>query len=43
MDLRTREDTSNPLVIGFGIVTLVTTILALILLPLTLRRRKNIS
>jgi uncharacterized iron-regulated membrane protein len=40
MDLSTREDTSNPLVIGFGIVTLVTTILAIVLLPLTLRRRK---
>jgi hypothetical protein len=40
MDLKTREDTSNPLVIGFGIVTLVTTILAIVLLPLTLRRRK---
>jgi uncharacterized iron-regulated membrane protein len=39
MDLSTREDSSNPLVIGFGIVTLVTTILAIILLPLTLRRR----
>jgi uncharacterized iron-regulated membrane protein len=41
MDLKTREDTSNPLVIGFGIVTLVTTILAIILLPLTLRRKKK--
>jgi uncharacterized iron-regulated membrane protein len=40
MDLKTREDTSNPLVIGFGIVTLVTTILAIVLLPLTLRRKK---
>ena len=40
MDLGTREDTHNPLVIGFGIVTLVTTIMALVMLPLTLRRRK---
>jgi hypothetical protein len=41
MDLKTREDTSNPLIIGLGIVTLVTTILAIVLLPLTLRRRKK--
>lgn len=40
MDLKTREDTSNPLVIGLGIVTLVTTVLAIVLLPLTIRRRK---
>ncbi len=40
MDLKTREDTSNPLIIGFGIVTLVTTILAIVLLPMTIRRKK---
>jgi hypothetical protein len=39
MDLRTREDTHNPLVIGFGILALVTTILAIALLPATIRRR----
>lgn len=39
MDLQTREDTHNPWLVGFGILTLVTTILALVLLPLTGRRR----
>jgi hypothetical protein len=41
MDPRTREDTSNPLVIGFGILALVTTVLAIALLPMTLRRRRR--
>ncbi|QAY77663.1 PepSY domain-containing protein [Sphingosinicella sp. BN140058] len=41
MDLETREDSHNPLVIGFGIVVLLTTIMALIMLPLTLRRRSR--
>lgn len=41
MDPQTREDTHNPWVIGFGIVSLLTTILALIMLPLTIRRRKR--
>ena len=41
MDPTTREDTHNPWVIGFGIVALLTTILALVMLPLTLRRRKR--
>ena len=41
MDPATREDTHNPWVIGFGLVTLVTTLLALVMLPLTLRRRKK--
>jgi uncharacterized iron-regulated membrane protein len=41
MDLKTREDTHNPLVIGFGVIALVTTVLALALLPLTLRRRRS--
>jgi hypothetical protein len=40
MDLKTREDTHNPLAIGFAILTLLTTLMAIILLPLTLRRRK---
>ncbi len=41
MDPAGREDTHNPWVIGFGIVTLVTTVLALVMLPLTIRRRKR--
>jgi hypothetical protein len=41
MDLDTREDTSNPWVIGFGIAALVTTLLALVMLPLTLKRRRR--
>ena len=36
MDLQTREDAHNPWLIGFGIVAAVTTMLALILLPMTL-------
>ena len=41
MDLETREDTHNPLIIGFAIVALITTLLALIMLPLTIRRRRS--
>ncbi|GAA4723980.1 PepSY domain-containing protein [Sphingomonas lutea] len=41
MDPQTREDTHNPWVIGFGIVSLVTTLLALIMLPMTIRRRRK--
>ena len=42
MDPAGREDTHNPFVIGFGLASLVTVILAIVLLPLTLRRnRKN--
>jgi hypothetical protein len=41
MDLETREDTHNPLVIIFGALALVTTVLALALLPMTLRRRRR--
>lgn len=40
MDLDTREDAHNPLLIGFGIAALLTTLLALAMLPLTLRRRR---
>lgn len=40
MDLKTHEDSHNPLVIGFGLVALVTTVLAIALLPMTIRRRK---
>ncbi len=41
MDLKTREDTHNPLIIGFAIASLLTTLLALAMLPLTIRRRRN--
>jgi hypothetical protein len=41
MDLKTREDAHNPLVIGFGIVSLLTVLLALALLPLTLKGRRR--
>jgi hypothetical protein len=40
MDLKTREDSHNPLVIAFGIAALVTTILALAMLPMTAKRRR---
>ncbi len=43
MDLKTREDTHNPLVISFAVLSLITTVLALVLLPMTLRRRKRRS
>jgi hypothetical protein len=41
MDLETREDAHNPLLIGFAVAALVTTLLALAMLPLTLRRRRR--
>ncbi|WP_309662980.1 PepSY domain-containing protein [Sphingomonas sp.] len=41
MDLKTREDAHNPLTIGFAIVALALSILALIQLPLTIRRRRQ--
>ncbi len=41
MDPATREDTHNPWVIGFGLLALVTTLLALVMLPLTIRRRRS--
>jgi uncharacterized iron-regulated membrane protein len=41
MDLETREDAHNPLLIGFAAVALLTTLLALVLLPLTVRRRRG--
>ena len=41
MDLQGRENTHNPWIVGFGILTLVTTVLALALLPLTGRRRRK--
>ena len=41
MDLQTREDAHNPWLIGFGIATAITTLLALMLLPMTSRRKKK--
>jgi hypothetical protein len=41
MDLKTREDAHNPLLIGFGSIALLTTLLAIVLLPLTIRRRRR--
>jgi hypothetical protein len=41
MDLDTREDTHNKWIVAFGIVTLVTTLLALVLLPLTGKRKRR--
>ncbi len=41
MDLQTREDAHNPWLIGFGIIAAITTLLALMLLPLSTRKRKN--
>jgi hypothetical protein len=41
MDLKTREDTHNPLVIGFGVAALVMSLLALALLPMTIKRRRR--
>jgi hypothetical protein len=39
MDLDTRENSHNPWVIGFGLAALVTTLLALVMLPMTIRGR----
>ncbi|HKX90895.1 MAG TPA: PepSY domain-containing protein [Sphingomicrobium sp.] len=39
-DLESREDTHNPVVITLGLIALLTTVLALVLLPLTIRRRR---
>lgn len=41
MDLDTREDTHNPWIVGFGAAAFLTSLLALALLPLTLRRRRR--
>jgi hypothetical protein len=41
MDLDTREDTHNPWLVGFGLAALVTTVLALLLLPFAVRRRRK--
>ena len=41
MDLQTREDAHNPWLIGFGLTAAMTTVMALILLPMTGRRKKR--
>ncbi|MGI8705128.1 MAG: PepSY domain-containing protein [Sphingomicrobium sp.] len=41
MDLETREDMHNPLVLGFGIASVAMGLLALALLPMTIRRRRR--
>jgi hypothetical protein len=41
MDLDTREDAHNPWLVGFAAVSLTTVLLALVLLPLTLKRRRR--
>jgi len=41
MDLKTREDAHNPLVLGFGFTALAMTVLALVLLPMTINRRRR--
>ena len=41
MDPADREDTHNPWVVTFALISLATVILALILLPMTIRRRKE--
>ena len=41
MDLKTREDAHNPLTIGFAIAALAMCVLALVLLPMTTKRRRR--
>lgn len=41
MDLETREDAHNPLLIGFGLVSLAMALIALVQLPLTVRRKRK--
>jgi hypothetical protein len=41
MDLETREDAHNPMLIGFAAVSLAAVLLALLLLPPTLKRRRR--
>jgi hypothetical protein len=39
MDLKTREDAHNPLVIGLGLIVLAVSVIGVILLPTTLKRK----
>ena len=41
MDPTGREDTHNPWIVSFALISVVTVILALVLLPLTIRRRRK--
>lgn len=41
MDLETREDTHHPFLVGFGIVALIGTLMALVLLPMTGKRKRK--
>lgn len=41
MDLQGREETSNPWVITFGVLAMLMALLAIVLLPLTGRRRRS--
>jgi hypothetical protein len=41
MDLETREDTHHPWIVGFGTLALVSTLMALILLPMTGKKKRN--
>ncbi|MGH6705505.1 MAG: hypothetical protein ACREB1_01705 [Sphingomicrobium sp.] len=41
MDLQGREDTNNPWVVSFGVLSLGMVILAMILLPLTIKRKNG--
>ena len=40
-DLETREDMHNPLVIGLAVIALLMSVLAMVLLPLTINRRRR--
>jgi len=41
MDLQGREDTNNPWVVSFGVLALAMVLLAMALLPMTIRRRSG--
>jgi hypothetical protein len=41
MDLQGREDTNNPWVVSFALLTLLTVLMALALLPMTIKRRNG--
>ncbi len=43
MDLQTREDTHHPWIVIFGALALVSTLMALVMLPLTGKRKKRRS
>jgi hypothetical protein len=41
MDLKTREDTHNPLVIGFALAALALSVLGAVILPMTIKRKRG--